>query len=172
MVAGMEDSTRLDIGSRSLACVPVTRDNLEALTSLQLKPGQDRFVSPVVQSVAEAYVNPTAWPRAIVNGTEVVGFVMANFDRDNEVSAFRCGIWRLNIAAHAQGRGVGRFAVEHVAAQARARGFDAISVLWLPGAGGPEPFYLACGFEPTGEVLFGQVVGVRSAAFRVPAAAG
>lgn len=142
----------------------MTRDNLPALISFDLRPGQDRFVAPVVQSVAEAYVNPTAWPRAIVDATGVVGFVMANFDRDEETAAFRCSIWRLNVAGRAQRRGVGRFAVEQVAAQARERGFDAITVLWLPGEGGPEQFYLACGFEPTGEQLFGQVLGRRGVA--------
>ena len=35
-------------------------------------------------------------------GEQVVGFVMANFDPDNELEAFRCGIWRLNVAADAQ----------------------------------------------------------------------
>jgi diamine N-acetyltransferase len=50
-----------------------------------------------------------------------VGFVMGNFDPDNEISAFRAGIWRLNIVAGEQGRDYGRFAVEEIAAEARRR---------------------------------------------------
>ena len=65
----------------------------------------------MLESIAEAYVTPTAWPRAIVGGDAVVGFVMANWGPDNELEQFRAGIWRLNVDESAQGTGVGRFAV-------------------------------------------------------------
>lgn len=140
----------------------VTSDNVNSLMDFTLRPGQERFVAPVARSLAEAYVTPTAWPRAIYNGDDVVGFVMANFDPDNELAAFRCGIWRLNVAADQQRLGVGRFAVEQVAQEALQRGNEQMTVLWAEGEGGPEQFYLRCGFIPTGERLFDQVVGVRS----------
>jgi len=139
----------------------LTVDNLPAAVGIQLKPGQERFVAPVKDSIAEAYVNPTAWPRLILDGDEAVGFVMGNFDADHELEAFRAGIWRLNVAASAQGRGVGRFAVEQIAAEAGRRGFARITVLWEAGDEGPEKFYRSVGFEPTGEILFGEVVGAR-----------
>lgn len=145
---------------------PVTNEVLPSLMRLELKPGQDRFVAPVMHSLAEAYVTKTAWPRVVTEGEEVLGFVMANFDPDNDLVPFRCGIWRMNVAAHAQGRGVGTFAVEEVAQEARTRGFDRMTVLWESGEGSPEGFYLRCGFVPTGEVLFGEVVGERSTAPR------
>lgn len=148
----------------SFTLAPLTREVLPGLVELELKPGQERFVAPVLHSIAEAYVTPTAWPRVVLEGEEVLGFVMANFDPDNELVPFRCGIWRLNVADSAQGRGVGRFAVEQVAAEARRRGFEQMTVLWERGDGGPEEFYLRVGFEPTGEILFGEVVGARSTA--------
>ena len=92
-----------------LRLAELTPDNLPAAVKLTLKPGQEKFVAPVVESIAEAYVIPTAWPRVVLDGDRVVGFVMANFEPDNEVEAFRCGIWRLNVAADAQGLGVGLF---------------------------------------------------------------
>jgi diamine N-acetyltransferase len=143
-----------------LRLAELTRDNLRAAVGLTLKPGQEKFVAPVVQSVAEAYVTATAWPRVVLDGEQVVGFVMANFDPDNELEAFRCGIWRLNVAADAQGRGVGRFAVDAVAEEARRRGQTRLTVLWEKGAGGPEGFYRTLGFVPTGELL-GEVVGEK-----------
>jgi diamine N-acetyltransferase len=91
--------------------------------------------------------------------TAWLGFVMGGFDPDSEIGAFRAGIWRLAIAAEEQGRGYGRFAVEAVAQEARRRGQDRITVLWIPGEGGPEEFYLRLGFRPTGEELSGEVVG-------------
>lgn len=142
----------------ALALAELTSDNLPGLIRLPPAPGEKSTVAPVAWSIAEAYVTPTAWPRAILDDDEVVGFVMANWDPDSEIEAFRGGIWRLNVADEAQGRGVGRFAVEQVAAEARRRGYDKITVLWEPGADGPEQFYLKVGFRITGE-LFGETVG-------------
>jgi diamine N-acetyltransferase len=151
---------------RSLRCVAnlrlaeLTEDNIDAAIGLELRPGQERFVAPVVRSIAEAYVHPTAWPRVVLDDGRVVGFVMANFDPDNEQPAFRCGIWRLNVAGAAQGLGVGRFTVDAVAEEARRRGQTRLTVLWEKGPDGPEGFYLKLGFVPTGE-LFGEVVGAK-----------
>lgn len=142
-----------------LRLVELSADILPGLRDLRLAPGQERIVAPVLESIAEAYVTPTAWPRAVLDDDRVVGFVMANWDPDNELEAFRAGIWRLNVDAPAQGRGVGRFAVREVAAEASRRGVSRITVLWERGEEGPEGFYLRCGFVPTGEELFGEVVG-------------
>ncbi len=143
----------------TLRLAELTPDNLADAVRMPLRPGQENFVAPVVMSVAEAYVNPTAWPRVVLEEERVVGFVMGNFDPDNEIEAFRAGIWRLNVHADAQGRGVGRFAVQQLAAEARSRRVGRITVLWRRGEGGPEGFYRALGFIPTGEELFGEVVG-------------
>jgi diamine N-acetyltransferase len=149
----------------TLRLVELTPDNVGDACRIDVKPGQQDFVAPVAQSIAEAYVHyGTAWPRLILDEDRVVGFVMGNFDPDNEISAFRAGIWRLNIAAGEQGRGYGRFAVEAIAAEALRRGQQRITVLWVPGDGGPEGFYLRLGFRPTGEVMTdgagrGEVVG-------------
>jgi diamine N-acetyltransferase len=140
---------------------PVTVDTLPAAVRIRVAAEQEPFVAPVVESLAEAYVTPTAWPRLILDGQQPVGFVMANFDPDEPIAAFRCGIWRLNVDRAAQGRGVGRFAVEAVVAEARRRGERRVTVLWERGERGPEGFYRRCGFEPTGEELFGEVVGAR-----------
>ncbi len=136
----------------------LTADLLPAVIKIPPAVGEKANVAPVVHSIAEAYVTPTAWPRAILDDDTVVGFVMANWDPDNEIEAFRGGIWRLNVADEAKGRGVGRFAVEEVAAEARRRGYDRITVLWVSGEDGPEQFYLRVGFRKIGE-LFGEVVG-------------
>ena len=139
----------------------LTPENLGKAVGITLRSEQEAFVAPVVQSIAEAYVNPTAWPRLVVDGDDVLAFIMGNFDRDHELEAFRAGIWRLNVAASAQGRGVGRFAVNALEEEARARGVERISVLWERGEHGPEEFYLKLGFVPTGEEHFGEVVAFK-----------
>ncbi|MFF1878699.1 GNAT family N-acetyltransferase [Leifsonia sp. NPDC058230] len=144
-----------------LTIAEITEENLDAAVALKLAPGQERFVAPVVASIAQAYVTPTAWPRVVLDGDDVVGFIMGNFDPGNELEAFRAGIWRLNVAGTAQGRGVGRFAIEALEVEARRRGVARITVLWEEGEGGPDGFYRRLGFEPTGEVLFGEILAAK-----------
>lgn len=138
----------------------IAPDNVGAACRLAVAPHQEKFVAPVAFSIAEAYARPTvAWPRLVYDGDDLVGFVMGAFDPDSPVPFFRCGVWRLNIAAGVQGRGYGRFAVRGVLDEALRRGQTRATVLWVPGPDGPENFYLKLGFEPTGEEVDGQVVG-------------
>ncbi|TAJ47544.1 MAG: GNAT family N-acetyltransferase [Herbiconiux sp.] len=137
----------------------LSASNIVAANTLSLKPGQEQFVAPVSHSIAEAYVNPvTAWPRVVLEDDEVVGFIMGNFDPDAHEVEFRSCIWRINVAATAQGHGVGRFAVLALADEARSRGFGHITVIFEPGEVGPEAFFAKLGFENTGETPYGETV--------------
>lgn len=142
-----------------LRLAEITPDTVAHAVRIQVKPGQERFVAPVPISLAEAYANhSTAWPRVLFDGDEAVAFVMAGFDPDSEIDFFRCGVWRLNVAADKQGLGYGRAAVEAVFDEARSRDQRRATVLWVPGEGGPEGFWLRMGFAPTGEEFHGQIV--------------
>jgi len=133
--------------------------NIVAANSLTLKPGQEQFVAPVSHSIAEAYVNPTtAWPRVVLEDDEVVGFIMGNFDPDAQESEFRSCIWRINVAATAQGHGVGKFAVHSLADEARHRGFERLTVIYERGEYGPEAFFAHIGFTQVSETQYGEVV--------------
>ena len=148
---------------KNLRLEKITRENVSNACRIAVRPDQESFVAPVAMSLAEAYVQPEiTWPRLVYDGDEAVGFVMGAFDPDCPIEFFRCGIWRLNIGAGHQGKGYGRFAVEGVLAEARRRGQSRATVLWEPGPGGPEGFYLRLGFRPTGEVFDGEVVGALS----------
>ncbi|WP_433384545.1 GNAT family N-acetyltransferase [Micromonospora sp. KLBMP9576] len=143
----------------------ITPRNHQAALALSVRPDQEDLVEPVVRSLAEAYVFPEhAWPRLIYDGSRLVGFVMAFFDipwdHDRKADDLRSGLWRLNIAADAQGSGYGRFAVEAVADEIRARGGTRAYVTWSPRTDGPQGFYLRLGFRPTGEQSGGETVGV------------
>jgi len=128
-----------------------------AANSLTLKPGQEQYVEPVSNSIARAYVNPTtSWPRVVLQGDEVVGFIMGNFDAENDLEELRSTILRINVSADAQGQGIGRFAVHALAAEARNRGFERLTVAYEPGEGGPEAFFLRIGFEKIGETPYGE----------------
>jgi diamine N-acetyltransferase len=144
----------------ALRLATITPDNVTAACAIKVHPGQEAYVAPVVQSLAEAYASyATAWPRLVYAGDEPVAFVMGGFDPDAEIEFFRCGIWRLNVSARHQGAGYGRFAVEAVLDEARRRGSDRATVMWKPGESGPEGFYRKMGFEPTGQTFAEQAVG-------------
>ncbi|WP_017586179.1 GNAT family N-acetyltransferase [Nocardiopsis ganjiahuensis] len=144
----------------SLRLVEITDDNFDAAVKVEVREDQNRFVAPVLYSLAQAYTNRgTAWPRLLMDGDEAVGFLMVKFDPEEEDPDFRAEIWRLNIGEKQQGRGYGRFAVEAAVEEARRRGFGRITVSWVPGEGSPEAFYLGMGFHKTGRVEDGEVIG-------------
>lgn len=131
-----------------------------AVNSLTLRPGQEQFVTPASYAIADAYVNPaTTWPRVVLDDDHVVGFVRGNFDPDAEQPEFRSCVWRVNVAAEAQGKGVGRFAVLALADEARSRGFDRLTAIWEPGDEGPGAFFESLGFKIVGETQYGERIG-------------
>jgi diamine N-acetyltransferase len=131
-----------------------------AANGLTLRPGQEQFVTPPSYAIADAYINPvTSWPRVVLDGDTVVGFIRGNFDPDAPQEEFRSCIWRVNVAADAQGSGVGRFAVLALADEARQRGFTQLTAIWEPGEEGPEDFFLHTGFTVVGETQYGEKIG-------------
>ncbi|MBT2498232.1 GNAT family N-acetyltransferase [Agromyces sp. ISL-38] len=138
----------------------LSASNIVAANNLSLKPGQEQFIAPVTYSAESSVVNPnTAWQRVVLLDDKVVGFIHGNFDPENSHEEFRACIWRINVDAEVQGKGVGRFAAEALAGEAKRRGFDRITVLWEPGAEGPEAFFHRIGFKDIGETAYGDVIG-------------
>ena len=131
-----------------------------AVNRLGLKPGQEQFVSPVSYSAAAA-VTPahSAWQRVVLEDDRVVGFIHGNFDPDAQQEEFRAALWRINVDADVQGKGVGTFAVQALIEEARKREVQRLTVLWERGEDGPEVFFLHVGFKPVGETPYGEVIG-------------
>ncbi|MEH3089527.1 MAG: GNAT family N-acetyltransferase [Microbacterium arborescens] len=137
----------------------LSASTIVAVNNLSLKPGQERFIAPESYAIAATVVNPaTSWQRVILDADEVVGFVSAGFDPEAPQEHFRSVLWRINVDADDQGRGVGRFAVEQLVGEARARGFACLDVIYEAGEGGPEAFFTRVGFTPVGETEYGEVV--------------
>lgn len=130
-----------------------------AVNNLSLKPGQEQFLAPVSYGIAATVINPkTSWQRVVLDGDEVVGFVSANFDEEAPEEHFTSVLWRINVDADDQGRGVGRFAVEKLIEEARERGMSHVNVIYEAGEGGPEAFFRRVGFTPVGETEYGEVI--------------
>ena len=130
-----------------------------AVNSMSLKPGQEQYIAPVTYGTAATVVNPrTSWQRVALDGDEVVGFASANFDPDEPREYFRSVLWRINVDADDQGRGVGRFLIDGMLEEARTRGMSHVDVIYEEGDAGPQAFFERVGFQPVGETEFGETV--------------
>ncbi|MFS0852765.1 GNAT family N-acetyltransferase [Microbacterium sp. 179-I 3D4 NHS] len=142
-----------------LRMVELSAATIVAVNNLSLKPGQEQFLAPVSYGIAATVVNPaTAWQRVVLDDDQVVAFVSANFDPEAPEEHFRSVLWRINVDADDQGRGIGRFAVESLVDEARRRGVDHVNVIYEAGDDGPEAFFLRVGFTPVGETEYGEVI--------------
>ncbi len=142
-----------------LRLVELSAATIVAVNNMSLKPGQEQFLAPVSYGIAATVINPqTSWQRVVLDANEVVGFVSANFDEEAPQEHFRSVLWRINVDADDQGRGVGRFAVEKLLEEARNRGLDRVDVIYEAGDGGPEAFFQRVGFTPVGETEYGEVI--------------
>lgn len=132
---------------------PVTKENLNALTELEVAEAQKGFVAPNVYSMAEAALEPKAWPQAIYADETPVGFLMMYMDP----FAGTYYLWRFMIAAEHQGKGYGYQALQLLIEQIRRRPrAKALTLSYVPGEGSPHPFYQKLGFVDTGEVHDGE----------------
>jgi diamine N-acetyltransferase len=144
----------------ALTLEELSADTAQQANTLELLPGQERFANPVTYEQADTTIDvANTWSRVIRSGDEVVGFVRAYFDPDFATDELRCCVWRVSVSAAAQGKGVGRFAIEAVKQEALRRGFDHLSVLWQAGDEGPGNFFRKLGFIETGQSDYGDVIG-------------
>ena len=134
----------------------ITDDNAEAVGALQVAPGQERFVSTVVDSLAEADSSPQGkpWLRAVYADGQPVGFVMLSWDVEPRPPELHGPwfLWKLLIDHRQQGKGYGREVVRQVLELVRGEGGTELLTSHVPGDGGPAGFYARLGFVPTGEL--------------------
>lgn len=98
----------------------ITEENFIDAFNLKLAPGQERFVSHPIRSLAQAYVYRTqCHPFGIYAEGTMVGYVMVIYDYD--VPEY--DIWHMMIDASMQGRGYGSDALDRVLDYIRARPF-------------------------------------------------
>ena len=133
----------------------VDKDNFKAIFRLRVKPEQEQFVAPNVQSIAEAHFSDKAWFRAIYADNEPVGFVMLSIIPD-KAEYF---LWRFMIDEKHQSCGYGRrsleLVIDYVGSLPNA---TALYTSHVEGEGSPAEFYAKLGFRHTGEVDDGELV--------------
>ena len=126
---------------------PVTKENLDAVLALRVKENQKGFVSSTAESLAQAYVYAeTAYPFAVCDDDEVVGFIMMGYYEAKQYYT----LWKLLIDRDRQGRGYGRKALEAGIAFLRERfGAEEIYTGVLPENSAAKRLYRSAGFAGT-----------------------
>ena len=134
----------------------ITADNRDAVLALSVAPQQERFVSSVRESLADAAAYPGANPgyRAVYSGGTPVGFVMLSWNvvpKPPDIFG-PWFLWKLLVDGAHQRLGYGAEVLHQVAAIIRAEGGTELLTSYVPGGDGPAGFYERLGFVPTGEV--------------------
>ena len=89
----------------------ITEENFIDAFHLRLAPGQERFVSHPIRSLAQAYVyRKQCQPFGIYADGKLIGYVMVIYDYDVP----ECDIWHMMIDESMQGHGFGSEAIDRV----------------------------------------------------------
>ena len=128
----------------------ITEDNFIDAFHLRLAPGQEKFVSHPIRSLAQAYVyRNQCQPFGIYAEEKMVGYVMVIYDYD--VPEY--DIWHMMIDEAEQGHGYGGEALDRVIEYIRTKPFgDSNRVALTCNKENPiaRKLYESKGFSPTG----------------------
>ena len=128
----------------------ITEDNFIDAFGLRLAPGQEKYVSHPIRSLAQAYVyRDQCQPFGIYAEGKMVGYVMVIYDYD--VPEY--DIWHMMIDEAEQGHGYGGEALDRVIEYIRTKPFgDSNRVALTCNKENPvaRKLYESKGFSPTG----------------------
>ena len=128
----------------------ITEDNFIDAFNLKLAPGQERFVSHPIRSLAQAYVyREQCQPFGIYSGGKMIGYVMVIYDYD----APEYDIWHMMIDESMQGLGYGSAALDQVIEYIRTKPFgtsDRVILTCNKNNHAARKLYESRGFAATG----------------------
>lgn len=147
---------------------PVTRANWNQLAKLKVRDDQVHFVAPNVYSIAEShygYDEPDGsghwdmFPFGIYEDETPVGFLMYGFNFSNR--DFEAFIIRLMVDESHQGKGFGRYGMQHMLEVFRRdERIHRVGISYEPDNLVARALYASLGFIETGEMVGEEVVAV------------
>lgn len=129
---------------------PVTIENFEDITDLQLREDQREYVASNSYSIAQASFYKNYHTRAIYADESLAGFFMFVTVEENDQSG-EYAIWRFMVDQRYQGKGIGRAALRLLLDQIKS--MPDVRKIWIsyvlanPVA---KDFYASAGFVETG----------------------
>ena len=128
----------------------ITEENYIDAFNLRLAPGQEKFVSHPIRSLAQAYVyRDQCQPFGIYAEGKMVGYVMVIYDYDIP----EYDIWHMMIDREEQGRGYGSEALDRVLEYIRTKPFgdsDRVALTCSKHNTAARKLYESKGFRATG----------------------
>jgi diamine N-acetyltransferase len=124
----------------------IDRSNVDVVLGLSVVAAQRAHVATTAETLAQAAYLPDVWVRAVYAVDVPVGLVAVKVPPAWPTWA----VWRLLVDTRFQRTGAGRAAVELVVDHVRALGATELIARVRPGPAGPETFWRAVGFVPTG----------------------
>ncbi|HAH18750.1 MAG TPA: N-acetyltransferase [Eubacterium sp.] len=132
----------------------ITIENLDDVLALSVNDNQKGYVSTTAESLAQAYVyKDTAYPFAIYEDSELVGFIMMGYYETKEYYT----LWKFMIDYKFQNKGYGRKALELGIEYVKKR-FNPKAIYTGVSIGNDvaKRLYESVGFVATGLVEFGM----------------
>ena len=134
----------------------ITEENFDAFIKMK-RPEGENFVASNAFSLAQAWLyrdDGDVFPFAIYNDDAVVGFMLLEEDMEEK----RLDLWRIMLPPENEGKGYGTAAVKLLIQYAKDSGrYKSIGLLCGPKNCNARHIYDKLGFQPTGEICYGDV---------------
>lgn len=134
----------------------ITEENFDAIIKMK-RPEGENFVASNAFSLAQAWLyrdDGDVFPFAIYDDDTVVGFMLLEEDMEDE----RLDLWRIMLPPENEGKGYGTAAVKLMIQYAKeSRRYKSIGLLCGPKNHNARHIYDKLGFQPTGEICYGDV---------------
>ena len=134
----------------------INEDNFDAIIKMKRPEGENFVVSNAV-SLAQAWLyrdDGDVFPFAIYDDDTVVGFMLLEEDMKDE----RLDLWRIMLPPENEGKGYGTAAVKLLIQYAKESGkYKSIGLLCSPKNDNARHIYDKLGFQPTGEICYGDM---------------
>lgn len=134
----------------------INEDNFDAIIKMK-RPEGENFVASNAVSLAQAWLyrdDGDVFPFAIYDDDTVVGFMLLEEDMKDE----RLDLWRIMLPPENEGKGYGTAAVKLLIQYAKESGkYKSIGLLCNPKNDNARHIYDKLGFQPTGEICYGDM---------------
>ena len=134
----------------------ITEENFDAIIKMK-RPDGENFVASNAVSLAQAWLyrdDGDVFPFAIYDDDAVVGFMLLEEDMEDE----RLDLWRIMLSPENERKGYGTAAVKLMIQYAKdSRRYKSIGLLCGPKNHNARHIYDKLGFQPTGEICYGDV---------------
>lgn len=134
----------------------ITEDNFDTIIKMR-RPEGENFVASNAVSLAQAWLyrdDGDVFPFAIYDDDTAVGFMLLEEDIEEK----RLDLWRIMLPPEQEGKGYGTAAVRLLIQYAKDSGrYHNLYLLCAPGNVVARHIYDKLGFQPTGDICYGDV---------------